>query len=265
MCTGCADALDHSQHQISEQGPEGLLTLLRSCGHAPQIYDAETGKCSPVFDAPPDGGVRAGTQESVCASRAPETREEALSWLSSQKSSGADVVETCSKLFELCSLQVEKIPHIPVVPSEGQTSNEHHHVVLKDHPEGHIVVSLFMSGKKKKSKCLVVKKPTTRPDLKALGTKLAAAGLPDKEYRLADEGSMLEVLGVGKDFASPLALVQDTKGAVDLVVIDAELDDGKPLWCLPPGRNDTSWRMSLGDCERFAGACGSKTMRTSLS
>merc|ERR1712012_123258 len=233
MCTGCADALDHSQHEISEQGPESLLALLESCGHPPMIFDAQAGTCTPAGQSAVGSTAAAGVKQAAEPKGAPQSREEALALLSAERTRVSDAVERCSNLCNLCNLQVERVSHIPVVASEGQTSNEHHHVVLKDQPEGHIVVSLFLAGKKKKSKCLVVKKPSTRPDLKSLGAKLASAGLPDKEFRLADQELMMDVLGVGKDFASPLALVEDAKGMVDIVVFDTELEDGKPLWCLP--------------------------------
>merc|ERR1719277_746977 len=42
MCTGCNDALDHSQHRISEQGPSSLLSFCEACGHTPRIYEASS-------------------------------------------------------------------------------------------------------------------------------------------------------------------------------------------------------------------------------
>ena len=95
---------------------------------------------------------------------------------------------------------------------KGKTSNEVHHEVLlpalslmkavkeEEGGEGvrvggvaiavadlgtrcnHIVVSLFLKGKKKKQLVMVVKKATTRCDNKKLGNALKAAGLSDKEY-----------------------------------------------------------------------------------
>merc|ERR1712146_870558 len=156
-------------------------------------------------------------------------REQILERMQKAKLLCPDAVARCDSLLRVCRLRVEKLEHIPVVASEGQTSNEHHRLVLQDRAEGHIVVSLFLKGKKKKSLCLVVRKPTTKPDMKTMGVKLAEAGLPDKEYRLADEDSMLECLGVGRDFASPLALVDDVNGSSGLVVFDNALDDGKLL------------------------------------
>ena len=40
MCTGCDDALDHSQHHISEQDYDSLVKFLNACGHSPTIYEA---------------------------------------------------------------------------------------------------------------------------------------------------------------------------------------------------------------------------------
>jgi hypothetical protein len=44
MCTGCADALDHTQHHISEQDYASLLNFLNGCGHSPKIYNAAENK-----------------------------------------------------------------------------------------------------------------------------------------------------------------------------------------------------------------------------
>eukprot|EP00927_Polykrikos_kofoidii_P016970 TRINITY_DN17705_c0_g1_i1.p1 TRINITY_DN17705_c0_g1~~TRINITY_DN17705_c0_g1_i1.p1 ORF type:complete len:488 (-),score=77.75 TRINITY_DN17705_c0_g1_i1:232-1695(-) len=282
MCTGCADALDHSQHHISEQSFASLVSFLDGCGHTPLIFQPESGTvaklqapCESVggsdTPSPTATTVTAAVAEIVAVSRktdsvdSPASREDILARMKSEKSRTPDPVERCDHLCQLCNLEVKKISHEPVVASDGQTSNEHHHVVLSGRATGHIVVSLFLKGKKKKTLCLIVRKPSTKPDLKALGSKLAAWGLPDKEFRLADEESMVASLGVGRDFASPLALVDDLVGSVALVVFDTALEDGQQLLCLPPGQNSASWGMSMDDCEKYAVGCGAKTARMSLT
>ena len=42
MCTGCSDALDHTQHHISEQNHDSLMLFLNECGHSPLMFDSES-------------------------------------------------------------------------------------------------------------------------------------------------------------------------------------------------------------------------------
>lgn len=79
--------------------------------------------------------------------------------------------------------------------SDGKTSNEHHHEVLS--ANGHIVVTLFLKGAKKKELVMLVKKPSTKLNLKDFGQYLGVVG---GAMRFADSKALDASLGMAADF-----------------------------------------------------------------
>ena len=79
---------------------------------------------------------------------------------------GADQgpVKRCQTVLEELGINIQIEKHAACVASEGQTSNQHHHQVLT--AKGHIVVTLFLKGAKKKELLMLVKKASTKLDLK---------------------------------------------------------------------------------------------------
>ena len=152
---------------------------------------------------------------------------------------GGDRVARCADVLSELGLAYEPRKHEPCVASEGKTSNQHHHEVLP--VDGHIVVTLLLKGQKKKELILLVKKPSTKLNLKDFG-KSAEVSVVGKAVRMADPKALAASLGLAPDFVSPLALVNALDGGTVLhrVIFDAALQDGRKLWCLPPMVNDES-------------------------
>ena len=94
---------------------------------------------------------------------------------------------------------------------------------------------------RKKELILLVKKPSTKLNLKDFG-KSAEVSVVGKAVRMADPKALAASLGLAPDFVSPLALVNALDGGTVLhrVIFDAALQDGRKLWCLPPMVNDES-------------------------
>ena len=166
---------------------------------------------------------------------------------------GGDRVARCSGVVAELGLKVAKASHKACVKTEEKTSNQVHHEVLP--VPGHIVVTLLVKGQKKKEVIMIVKKPSTKFDLKEFGKVVGVAG---NAVRLADAKALDANIGVTTDFVSPLALVNTLDAGIVLhkVVIDAALQDGHTIWCLPPGENTQTWGMSLLDLAKFAQGCG---------
>jgi Ala-tRNA(Pro) deacylase len=166
---------------------------------------------------------------------------------------GGDRVARCSGVIGELGLKVAKTKHKACIKTEEKTSNQVHHEVLP--VPGHIVVTLLVKGQKKKELIMIVKKPSTKLNLKEFGK---AAGVVGNAVRMADAKALDANLGVATDFVSPLALVNTLDAGVVLhkVVIDAALQDGHTIWCLPPGENTQTWGMSLLDLGKFAQGCG---------
>jgi hypothetical protein len=167
-----------------------------------------------------------------------------------------DPVERAGTVCSELGLSVEKRQHQACVASEGKTSNQHHHEVLSD-VDGHIVVTLFLKGQKKKELIMLIKKPASKLNLKAFG-RAPEVGVVGNAVRMADAKALQASIGMEPDFVSPLSLVNALDKGVVLhkVLFDAALQDGKPLWCLPPMVNTASWGWSLLDAVRFAQGCG---------
>jgi Ala-tRNA(Pro) deacylase len=172
---------------------------------------------------------------------------------------GDGPVAQCKNLLATLGLACKQVSHVAVVATEGgMSSNENHHEVLKEEigytsgtypptdAKGHVVVSLFLKGKKKKELILVVKKPATAFNMTEFGKKYGIAG----GLRFAAADQMMKSLGVVQDFVSPLALVNDSACEVR-VVFDEALKDGTS-WVLPPGVNTESVGMSIDDLLKFA-------------
>lgn len=166
---------------------------------------------------------------------------------------GGDRVARCSGVIGELGLKVAKAKHKACAKTQEKTSNEVHHEVLP--VPGHIVVTLLVKGQKKKELILLVKKPATKLNLKEFGKAVGVAG---NAVRMADSKALDANLGVATDFVSPLALVNSLDAGVVLhkVVIDAALQDGHTIWCLPPGENTQTWGMSLLDLGKFVQGCG---------
>lgn len=166
---------------------------------------------------------------------------------------GGDRVARCSGVVAELGLKVAKASHKACVKTEEKTSNQVHHEVLP--VPGHIVVTLLVKGQKKKELIMLVKKPSTKLDLKQFGKVVGVAG---NAVRLADAKALDANIGVATDFVSPLALVNTLDAGIVLhkVVIDAALQDGHNVWCLPPGENTQTWGMSLLDLAKFVQGCG---------
>ena len=82
--------------------------------------------------------------------------------------------------------------------------------VLQDVP-GLVVKNLFVKDKKRKELWLV----TTRHDLN-FKLNMLAKKLGVKDFRMADESVMIELLGVAQGCATPMALLNDkTQKGID--------------------------------------------------
>ena len=182
---------------------------------------------------------------------------------------GATPVEQCRAMLTGLSIgKAAPVPHAPCVKTEREgavvSSNEVHHEALAaaigyaagTYPPvgggGHVPVSLFLKGKKKKELILVVKKAASAFDMAKFGKSLGISG----GLRFADAKQMEASLGVAQDFVSPLTLVKDAGCVVD-VVIDAALQEGDaPLFLLPPGVNTESWPLTCTELLAFCSAGG---------
>ena len=115
---------------------------------------------------------------------------------------GGDRVARASGVIGELGLSVAKLKHEPCVASGDKTSNQVHHDVLP--VDGHIVVTLLVKGQKKKELIMVVKKATTKLNLKEFGKVVGVVG---GAVRMADAKALDANLGITTDFVSPLALV----------------------------------------------------------
>ena len=85
--------------------------------------------------------------------------------------------------------------------------------------------------------------------MKKIGDLIGAAGA---NFRFADEAALTEALGVKKGSVSPLALVNDSKGSVK-VVLDAELMAAAKIG-IHPLRNDRTVELAPADLVSFVKA-----------
>jgi len=91
------------------------------------------------------------------------------------------------------------VKHAPVFTVETMMQQPE----LKDQP-GHVVKNLFVKDKKAKQLWLI----TVRHDLEFKLTSLAKH-LKVKDFRMADEQQMIDLLGVERGCATPMALMND--------------------------------------------------------
>jgi hypothetical protein len=108
------------------------------------------------------------------------------------------------------------------------------------HIEASHTQTLLVKGQKKKELIMVVKKPSTKLNLKEFGKVVGVVG---GAVRMADATALEANLGVATDFVSPLALVNAMDAGIVMhkVVFDAALQDGHTVWCLPPVRPHASF------------------------
>jgi hypothetical protein len=153
--------------------------------------------------------------------------------------------------------------HAACAPGGEKSSNEVHHEALQaagalqctvgSYPpalgscNGHVVVTLFLKGKKKKELLMVVKRPESACGMAKLAGKLSVAG----GARFASAGQLMESLGVVQDFVSPLTLANNA-GCDVQVVLDSTLQGESQLLVLPPGENTKPWGFSFDEAVKFA-------------
>mgnify|MGYP003729564959 CR=1 FL=1 len=103
-----------------------------------------------------------------------------------------------------------------------------------------------MKDKKKKNLWLI----TTRHDLNFKLNQLAKH-LSLKDFRMAEESVMIELLGVAQGCATPMALLNDTEKKVNLI-LDSELlaSDDTLIWSHPMV-NDHSMALTAAELKIF--------------
>merc|ERR1712130_126803 len=117
--------------------------------------------------------------------------------------------------------------------------------VLQDVP-GLVVKNLFVKDKKRKELWLV----TTRHDLN-FKLNMLAKKLGVKDFRMADEALMIELLGVAQGCATPMALLNDTTQKVNFVLDNAIMSESNEMIWSPPLVNDHSIGLTPPNFQKF--------------
>merc|ERR1712142_90001 len=149
-----------------------------------------------------------------------------------------------SPLIELLSqngIEYKLVKHAPVFTVETMMQQPE----LKDQP-GQVVKNLFVKDKKAKELWLI----TVRHDLEFKLTSLAKH-LKVKDFRMADEQQMIDLLGVERGCATPMALMNDKDKSVNFIY-DADLqNDEVPLVWSHPLVNDHSIGLCPSSFKKF--------------
>lgn len=117
--------------------------------------------------------------------------------------------------------------------------------VLQDAP-GMVVKNLFVKDKKKKDLWLI----TTRHDLNFKLSQLAKK-LSVKDFRMAEEAKMIELLGVAQGCATPMALLNDKEKKVKLILDSELIENDQTLVWSHPLVNDHSIGLSAAEFNTF--------------
>lgn len=116
-------------------------------------------------------------------------------------------------------------------------------------PGGH-VKNLFLRDKRRRF-WLLTTLEDVRVDLKAMAARLDAG-----KFSFANADELMQHLGITPGAVSPFAVINDTAGAVT-VVLDQAMLDLTPL-NLHPLRNDRTTTIATADLLRFLESCGHK-------
>ena len=114
---------------------------------------------------------------------------------------------------------------------------------------GAIVKNLFLRDGKGRRHFLVMIRQDKKVDLKELQALIGVSGL-----RFASPERLEKYLGLEKGAVSPFGLLNDQDKAVE-VVVDLDLQDGRPLGVHPNDNTATVW-LSFEDLGRVIEHCG---------
>jgi Ala-tRNA(Pro) deacylase len=151
---------------------------------------------------------------------------------------------TCDELLEkLDALDIKSstVSHPPLRTVEDAKR-------LRGDLHGGHIKNLFLRDKRRRF-WLFATLEDSAVDLKALAKRLDAG-----RFSFANEQELGELLGIAAGAVSPFAAINDTGGAVT-VVLDSVLLEVEPL-LLHPLRNDRTTAISPRDLLRFLEACG---------
>ena len=136
--------------------------------------------------------------------------------------------------------------HTAVVTSPEHLQLLSSHTAAQPAFTGLLAKNLFLKDKKTKALYLVTLLHSTQADYKTLGKLLGA-----KELRM--EEALEEKLGVGRGSVTPLAVMNDSKGEVTLVVERRLAQDEQPI-LVHPLINTSTIAISWKDLQAFAKA-----------
>ncbi|XP_071963249.1 prolyl-tRNA synthetase associated domain-containing protein 1-like [Antedon mediterranea] len=119
--------------------------------------------------------------------------------------------------------------------------------------EGAVSKNFFVRDKKKRNHWLITAHHYQSVNLNTLGKKLGASG----GIRFADESVLKEKVGVGQGCVTPLAVLNDKKGEVKLVVEADFLKEGKHKHLhFHPMVNSATLAITPSDFVKFVKATG---------